>query len=111
MSDKNSGRFSDNMLRVGTPECAFLCAVAGMALALLLLFAGFWRTVFVALLVVIGVFIGGVKDKKQWCADRINRLFPAPKPYREHNEAIVKAVREATGASQAPEEVDGPPAE
>ena len=98
MSERRFRHFSENMLRIGTPECAVFCAVAAMALALLFLLVGFWRTVLIAVLMLLGAFIGGVKDKKQWISDRINKLFPTPKPYREENEAIVRAVREATGS-------------
>ena len=109
MSDRRFKHFSDNMLRIGTPECAVFCASVAMVLALLFLLVGFWRTVLIAALMAIGAFIGGVKNKKKWFADRINKIVPAPKPYREENEAIVRAVREATAGSQpAPEEDDKP---
>ena len=108
MSERRFKHFSDHMLRIGTPECAVFCASAAMVLALLFLLVGFWRTVLIAALMGIGAFIGGVKNKKQWFADRINKIFPAPKPYREENEAIVRAVREVTGSQQDPDEDEKP---
>ena len=108
MSDRRFKHFSDNLLRIGTPECAVFCASVAMVLALLFLLVGFWRTVLIAALMAIGAFSGGVKNKKQWFADRINKIFPAPKPYREENEAIVRAVREATGSQSASEEEEKP---
>ena len=108
MSERRIKHFSDNMLRIGTPECAVFCAAAAMVLALMFLLVGFWRTVLIAVLMAIGAFIGGVKNKKQWFADRINKIFPAPKPYRENNEAIVRAVREATGSQLVAGEEEKP---
>ncbi len=108
MSERRFKHFSDNLLRIGTPECAVFCASVAMVLALLFLLVGFWRTVLIAALMGIGAFIGGVKNKKKWLTDRINKIFPAPKPYRESNEAIVRAVREATGSQPVPDEDDQP---
>lgn len=64
------------LLRWGTPACAAFCGLCGVVLAILLLTAGFWKTLFITLLCVIGVFVGGVKEKTQWVKDTINRLFP-----------------------------------
>ncbi len=98
MSENKFKRFTSNMFRIGTPECAIFCTVLALVLAVLFLLAGFWRTLLIVLLMLLGAFIGGVQDKKQWFKDRVNKLFPAPQAYREDNEAIVKAVREATGS-------------
>ena len=51
-------------------------ALIGVALAALLLFLGFWRTLFVAALACAGWFIGGVPDTQEWLKNLINRLFP-----------------------------------
>ena len=106
MSESKLQHFAKNMFKIGTPECAIFSAVVAMGLALLILLVGFWSTMLIALLVAIGAFIGGVKDKKQWLRDKINKLFPGPQamPYREENEAIARAVREVTGASSAEEQ-------
>ncbi len=97
MKNERGTGFFDKAFQTGTPECAILCALFAMVLALLYLSLGFWKTVFVALLMVLGAFIGGVPHKKQWIKDLINRLFPArgAVPYREENPEIVRAVREA----------------
>ena len=106
MNDSGKDSFFDRIGKIGTPECAIFAAVLAMALALLLLCTGFWNTVWVALITGAGAFIGGVKDKKQWLRDKINKLFPGPQamPYREENEAIARAVREVTGTSSAEEQ-------
>lgn len=110
MSDRGKGSLR-NILKVGTPECAVFCAVVAMALALMLLTLGFWRTLLAVLIVCVGAFIGGVKDKKGFISRIVNRLFP-PKtavPYRttekeaEQVEDIRKAITEqAEGSEELP---------
>lgn len=60
----------------GTPECGLLCGLAGVAIAALLLWIGFWKTVFVVVLGAVGVFLGAVENKSEWVKALINRLFP-----------------------------------
>ena len=76
MSEKMKA-FTENMLKVGTPECAIFCGVTALAVAVFILLLGFWQTVLVAALLLLGVFVGGVKDKKNWLRNVVNRLFPA----------------------------------
>lgn len=106
MSEKKPTGFFESVYRIGTPECAIFFAVIAMVLAILFLAFGFWNTVLVALIMLAGAFLGGVKDKKQWLKNLINRLVPDKKmvPYREQNPEILRAVRKATGASNADEE-------
>lgn len=89
--------FTRNMLKVGTPECAIFSGVVAMAAAILILLLGFWETLLVALLAAVGVFIGGVKDKKEWLRNVINRLFPARTqvPYRAEDVSIRKEMADA----------------
>ncbi len=91
--------FVRQMFTIGTPECAVFFGVAAMVLALLFLLLGFWKTILIALLVCIGAFLGGVKDKKGAITRVINRLFPpkASIPYRENTttEEIEKALKTA----------------
>jgi uncharacterized membrane protein len=42
----------------------------------MLLFMGFWRTVFVALLFGVGYFIGSSKDKAESVRRTVNKFFP-----------------------------------
>ena len=101
MNDKWNA-FVKKMFKVGTPECAITFAVIAMLLALLFLAVGFWRTLLIVLLILLGAFIGGVKDKKEWIRDLVNKLFPPRQniPYREQNAEIEKAVKEATEDTQ-----------
>ena len=64
------------MLTWGTPACGACCGVLGILLAILLLTIGFWKTLFVALLCAVGVFLGAVKDKASFLKNLINKLFP-----------------------------------
>lgn len=107
MSDKWKGVIRQ-MLTVGTPECAVFFGVAAMVLALLFLLLGFWKTLLVVVLVGLGAFLGGVRNKKDWVKNVINKLFP-PKtviPYREQatTEDIEKAFRAAKEKENTEEE-------
>jgi len=64
------------MLTWGTPACGLFCGICGIVLAVLLLTLGFWKTLFVAILCVIGVFVGGVKDKAECLKKIVNKIFP-----------------------------------
>lgn len=105
MSERKPKRFFDNALKIGTQECAIFSAVIAMVLAVLFLLAGFWKTMLVAILMLLGAFLGGVKDKKQWIKNLVNRVLPDHKivPYREENPEIAKAVREATAEKKTAE--------
>jgi len=58
-------RFLEKVLTVGTPHCAVACALAAVFIALIGLWAGFFRALLFVAVFALGVFIGGVKDKKQ----------------------------------------------
>lgn len=60
----------------GTPRFGILCAALGALLALMLLYIGFWRTLFVALLAAIGYFLGAEANKAEAIKKLVNRLFP-----------------------------------
>lgn len=103
--DNKQNQFTAKILQVGTAECAIFYAVLAMVLALLFLAVGFWKTLLIAALVCVGLFIGGVKNKKQWITDKINRLFP-PKQnvaYRAEKKDIEQAVRAVTEKKDPPE--------
>lgn len=101
MGEKGKGSLR-NVLKVGTPECAVFCAVVAMALALMLLTLGFWKTLLAVAIVCVGAFIGGVKDKKALVSRIVNRLFPpkAAVPYRttEKDAEQVEDMRRAARA-------------
>ncbi len=52
-----------SFLTVGTPQCALACALLGAVIAVLFLTIGFGKTLFIALFIAAGLFVGGVKDK------------------------------------------------
>lgn len=66
--------FFTRIFTPGTPQCAVACVFIGLLTALLLLWAGVWTTLLVAVVVAAGVFIGGVKDKKAFVRKLIGRV-------------------------------------
>ena len=62
--------------RIGTPQCGLLFAALGAVLALMLLYMGFWRTLFVIVLAAVGYFIGASEDKAESLKALINKVFP-----------------------------------
>ena len=62
--------------RIGTPECGIALGLVGVAVAFLLLFLGFWRTLFVALLFGVGYFLGASANKGESIKKAINKFFP-----------------------------------
>lgn len=61
---------------IGTPLCGMIFGVVGALIALMLLFIGFWRTLFVAVLFAAGYFLGASPNKPETVKKWINRLFP-----------------------------------
>ncbi len=103
MNENRPNSFFRNMFRIGTPECAITFSLLAMLLAVLYLLLGFWKTLLIAVLMLLGGFLGGVKNKKEFISSQINRLFP-PKstvPYKETNEEISRAIREAREREEA----------
>ncbi|MBR3015956.1 MAG: DUF2273 domain-containing protein [Clostridia bacterium] len=109
MNRRDDRSFLNRAFRIGTPECAVFSAAVAMVLGLLFLWIGFWKTLFIFCLMLLGLFIGGVEDKQEWFRNLVNRLFPprADVPYREPRHSAGKSsrkpVRENEGA-QRPEE-------
>lgn len=62
--------------QIGTPECGIVMGVLGAVIAFMILFLGFWRTSFVALLFAFGYFIGAVANKGEAVKTVINKIFP-----------------------------------
>ena len=62
--------------QIGTPECGIVMGVLGAVIAFMILFLGFWRTAFVALLFAFGYFIGAVANKGEAVKTVINKTFP-----------------------------------
>lgn len=68
--------FFRELLEPGTPQFGFFCGVVGAILAFLFLGLGFWKTLFVCAFCAGGAFLGGVKEKADFCKALINKLFP-----------------------------------
>lgn len=56
----------------GTPQAALFCGVIGVVVAMLILIIGFFKTLLIVLCCAIGLFIGGVKDKKAFVLQLIS---------------------------------------
>jgi uncharacterized membrane protein len=61
---------------VGTMRCGLLLGMAGAAVAFMLIFLGFFKTLLVAVLFTLGYWIGARSDKAAVIKSTINRLFP-----------------------------------
>ena len=108
MSDREDRPSLTNIFKIGTPECAIFCCVAGVCLGLLLLTVGFWNALWIALLGAIGAFVGGAKGKKQVVKNLLNKVIPDKKTvlYRDQHPDIVKAVRDAAAKSDNEEDAE-----
>ena len=56
----------------GTPQAALFCGVIGVVVAMLILIIGFFKTLLIVLCCAVGLFIGGVKDKKAFIVQLIS---------------------------------------
>ena len=72
MNDSNGS----DWLKIGTPRCGLLFGAFGVALAFLLLFLGFWKTLLVALFFAGGYWLGRYESKSSIIKSTINKLFP-----------------------------------
>lgn len=108
MSDLEDRPSLTNIFKIGTPECAIFCCVAGVCLGLLLLTVGFWNALWIALLGAVGAFVGGAKGKKQVVKNLLNKVIPDKKTvlYRDQHPDIVKAVRDAAAKSDSEEDAE-----
>lgn len=106
MNNNENNSFFHQAFRIGTPECAVFSAVVAMLLGLLFLWIGFWKTLLIFVLMLIGAFIGGVEDKQDWIRGLVNRLFPA-KPavtYREPRHGAGKTSKRTAAENDQEEE-------
>lgn len=63
-------------LKIGTTQCGLLIGACGVAIAFMLIFIGFWKTVLVAAFFTAGFWIGSREGKTELIKKTINRLFP-----------------------------------
>ncbi len=63
-------------LTIGTKHCGWLIGISGAALALMLLFLGFWRTLMISVFFAVGYLFGSNNQKIVGIKNFINKIFP-----------------------------------
>ena len=112
MPENNNGK-KPAILTVGTPQCALACAVLGAAAAVLLLTIGFWKTLFIALFIFAGLFIGGVSDKGECLRSVTEAILPRKevKVYQTQDRKPVPQPEETDGETEEDEDEEEEEAE
>lgn len=100
MSDKRVRKY----LQVGTMECMLLCMGVALLIGIGFFTIGFWRTLLLALLLLLGMFIGGVTNKREMMADVSNKLFPARAQQAARNQQLAEKVRRTVNNEDFDEE-------
>ncbi len=54
-----------NWFQLGTPQCGILCGLVGVLVALCFLFFGFWGTLLIAALFIVGYAVGAYGKKPE----------------------------------------------
>lgn len=72
MEQQNNG----NWFKIGTVRCGLLFGACGVAIAFMLIFLGFWKTLLVAAFFAFGYWVGAYEGKALLIKNTINRLFP-----------------------------------
>ena len=105
MPENSSGK-KPAVLTVGTPQCALACAFLGAVIAVLFLTIGFWKTLFIALFVFAGLFVGGVRDKSECVRSATEAVLPRKevKVYQAQERKPVPQAEPADEAEEAEEE-------
>ena len=109
MPENSSGK-KPAVLTVGTPQCALACAFLGAVIAVLFLTIGFWKTLFIALFVFAGLFVGGVRDKSECVRSATEAVLPR-KEVKVYQAQERKPVPQAEPADEAEEAVEAEEAE
>lgn len=65
-----------NWTEVGTHQCGLFFGALGVAVAFLLIFLGFWKTLLVTALFAVGYVMGAFRNKGDALKQFINNLFP-----------------------------------
>ena len=65
-----------NGFKVGSSQLGFLLGAAGAAVAFMLIFLGFFKTLLVCALFALGYWIGSRTNKTVKIKSAINKLFP-----------------------------------
>ena len=67
-------------IKHGTPTFGILLGILFMLGGVLWMTLGFWKTLLLLILFVLGYFIGAVDNKMQMLKDTVNRIIPEKKP-------------------------------
>ena len=81
-------------LQVGTIECMILCVVLAIVIGVLFITIGFWKTLLITALILLGLFIGGVQDKKAFLRGGIDKVAPQRAALDAKREELVQKIRE-----------------
>ena len=106
MSDKRVRKY----LQVGTMECMLLCMGVALLIGIGFFTLGFWRTLLLAVLLLIGMFIGGVTNKREMMSDISNKLFPARAQQAARNLQLADQVRRTVNSKDFDDEPEEEPA-
>ena len=88
-------------LQVGTIECMILCAVLAIVVGVLFITIGFWKTLLITVLILIGLFIGGVTNKKEFLRGGIDKVAPQRAAVEAKRDELVQRVRETVKREEA----------
>ena len=87
-------------LQVGTLECMILCVVLAIIVGVLFITIGFWKTLLITALILVGLFIGGVTNKKEFLRTNPDICDDIERQIRENADKLtVKGRREAAQAA------------
>ena len=81
-------------LQVGTLECMILCVVLAIIIGVLFITIGFWKTLLITALILLGLFIGGVQNKKEFLRGGMDKVAPQRAAVKAKREELVQKVRE-----------------
>ncbi len=93
-----------DFLTPGTVSCALFCGIIAVVIAVLLLCIGFWKTLFIVIMLCIGLFIGGVSDKWAFLKSFADKTIPgkAERIYKADDVQIRKHPEEKASAEVQP---------
>ncbi|MDR1598850.1 MAG: DUF2273 domain-containing protein [Oscillospiraceae bacterium] len=73
--DREPGGFWRDAIKPGTPACALLCGLLGVAVAVSFLAIGFWKTLLVTACFVVGWALGRTKAVREKIGEAWQRLI------------------------------------
>ncbi len=92
----------------GTPTAKVYYGVSFFVIALLIVLIGFWKTLFVAAVTLVGIFIGSAESLGKATSDLIDKIYPPSKQKvvytQEDLEKVRKVAEQRKKAQQATEE-------